>query len=185
MKLVRYGRPGSEKPAAIDEGGRLRDLSRVVADIGPAALAPGALRGLRGRELGRLALVPGRPRLAPPLAGIGKIVCIGLNYTDHAAEVGSPLPSEPLVFIKATSALAGPGDPIVRPRGATKLDYEVELAAVIGREARDVDEAVALRYVAAYAVMNDVSEREFQMERGGTTTKARVPTPLRPSARGW
>jgi 2,4-diketo-3-deoxy-L-fuconate hydrolase len=173
MKLVRYGRPGAEKPAAIDETGRLRDLSRVVADIGPATLAPGALRDLRGRELGRLALVPGRPRLAPPLAGIGKIVCIGLNYTDHAAEVGSPLPPEPLVFIKATSALAGPGDPIVRPRGATKLDYEVELAAVIGREARDVEEAVALRHVAAYAVMNDVSERAFQMERGGTTTKGK------------
>jgi 2,4-diketo-3-deoxy-L-fuconate hydrolase len=173
VKLVRYGRPGAEKPAAIDEAGRLRDLSRAVEDIGPATLAPGILRDLRGSRLERLPLVPGRPRLGPPLTGIGKIVCIGLNYTDHAAEVGSPLPTEPLLFIKATSALAGPTDPIRRPRGATKLDYEVELAAVIGREARDVEEAVALRHVAAYAVMNDVSERAFQMERGGTTTKGK------------
>ena len=177
------GRSGHEaralRPAGGGEAGRHRrggSAARSVA--GGGGYRPGGPRprsapgpaGPRARAPGPRAR-PAAPRA--PLAGIGKIVCIGLNYTDHAAEVGSPLPSEPLVFIKATSALAGPGDPIVRPRGATKLDYEVELAAVIGREARDVDEAVALRYVAAYAVMNDVSEREFQMERGGTTTKGK------------
>jgi 2-keto-4-pentenoate hydratase/2-oxohepta-3-ene-1,7-dioic acid hydratase in catechol pathway len=173
MKLARWGRPGSEKPGILDDDGRLRDLSRVVGDITPALLSPAGLRRLRGVRVSRLPVVRGRPRLGCPLAGIGKLVCIGLNYTDHAAEVGSPLPKEPLVFLKATSALCGPGDPIVRPRGATKLDYEVELAAVIGRDARNVEEADALRHVAGYCVLNDVSEREFQMERGGTTTKGK------------
>jgi 2,4-diketo-3-deoxy-L-fuconate hydrolase len=121
----------------------------------------------------RLPAVKGRPRLGCPLAGIGKMVCIGLNYTDHAQEVQLPLPTEPTVFIKAPSALCGPSDPIVRPRGATKLDYEVELAAVIGREARYVDETRALSHVAGYCIVNDVSERAFQMEHGGTTTKGK------------
>jgi len=173
MKLVRYGRPGAEKPGLIDGDGALRDLSRVVRDITPDVLADPALRRLRRTNVGRLPRVRGAPRLGAPLAGIGKIVCIGLNYTDHAAEVGLPLPKEPLFFIKATSALTGPTDRIVRPRGAEKLDYEVELAAVIGREARDVAEAEARRYVAAYCVLDDVSEREFQMNRGGTTTKGK------------
>jgi len=173
VKLVRYGRPGAEKPGVIDEAGALRDLSRAVKEIGPDLLSPAGLRRLRGVRIGRLTPVRGRPRLGPPLTGIGKLVCIGLNYTDHAAEVGSPLPSEPVLFIKANSALTGPRDPIVRPPGAAKLDYEVELAAVIGREARDVAEADALRHVAAYTIMNDVSERAFQMERGGTTTKGK------------
>jgi 2,4-diketo-3-deoxy-L-fuconate hydrolase len=117
--------------------------------------------------------VPGRPRLGCPLAGIGKMVCIGLNYTDHAAEVGMALPREPTLFIKAPSALCGPNDPTVRPRGAVKLDYEVELAAVIGRDARDVDESDALAHVAGYCIVDDVSERAFQMEHGGTTTKGK------------
>lgn len=173
MKLVRYGRPGAEQPGALDEAGRIRDLSGVVDDITPDELSVSGLRRLRAARLARLPLVRGRPRLGPPLAGIGKIVAIGLNYTDHALEVGLPLPAEPVLFIKATSALTGPTDPIVRPRSATKLDYEVELAAVIGREVRDVAEPLALRPVAAYVVMNDVSEREFQMERGGTTTKGK------------
>ncbi len=173
MKLVRYGRSGAEKPGAIDAEGRLRDLSRVVPDITPALLAPAALRRLARTNLAKLRLVPGRPRLGCPLAGIGKMVCIGLNYTDHAAEVGMPLPKEPTLFIKAPSAICGPGDPIVRPRGAVKLDYEVELAAVIGRDARDVDETGALAHVAAYCIVNDVSERAFQMEHGGTTTKGK------------
>ena len=173
MKLVRYGRAGAEKPGAIDADGKVRDLSKVVEDITPATLAPGALRRLRGLNLSRLPVVRGRPRLGCPLAGIGKIVCIGLNYTDHAAEVGRELPKEPMFFLKATSALCGPYDPIVRPRGAVKLDYEVELAAAIGRDARYVDEADALGYVAGYCLVNDVSEREFQMERGGTTTKGK------------
>ena len=173
MKLVRYGRPGAEKPGVIDAEGKLRDLSRVVKDITPAQLTPGALRRLRAVKVARLPLVRGRPRLGCPLAGIGKMVCIGLNYTDHAAEVGLELPKEPLLFIKAPSAVCGPADSIVRPRGATKLDYEVELAAVIGRPARDADEADALGHVAAYCIVNDVSERAFQMERGGTTTKGK------------
>ncbi|MBI4638474.1 MAG: fumarylacetoacetate hydrolase family protein [Candidatus Rokubacteria bacterium] len=173
MKLVRYGRPGAEKPGAIDAEGKIRDLSRVVEDITPAALTPAALRRLRRLNLARLPVVRGRPRLGCPLAGIGKMVCIGLNYTDHAAEVGREAPKEPMLFIKATSAICGPDDPLVRPRGAVKLDYEVELAAVIGRDARYVDEADALRYVGGYCLVNDVSEREFQMEHGGTTTKGK------------
>jgi 2,4-diketo-3-deoxy-L-fuconate hydrolase len=173
MRLVRYGRPGQEKPGLIDPDGDLRDLSRVVKDITPAVLAPAALRKLRGVKTSRLPRVKGRPRLGCPLAGIGKMVCIGLNYTDHAAEVGMALPKEPTVFIKSPSALCGPHDPTVRPRGGTKLDYEVELAAVIGREARYVEEGQALRHVAAYCIVNDVSERAFQMEHGGTTTKGK------------
>ena len=173
MKLVRYGRSGAEKPGAIDAEGRLRDLSRVVPDITPALLAPAALRRLARTNLAKLRVVPGRPRLGPPLAGIGKMVCIGLNYTDHAAEVGMALPKEPTIFIKAPSAICGPNDPTVRPRGGVKLDYEVELAAVIGREARDVNEAEALAHVAGYCIVNDVSERAFQMEHGGTTTKGK------------
>ncbi|MBI2555618.1 MAG: fumarylacetoacetate hydrolase family protein [Candidatus Rokubacteria bacterium] len=173
MKLVRYGRSGAEKPGIIDAEGKLRDLSKVIDDITPAALASTALRRLRGLDLSRLPVVRGRPRLGCPLAGIGKLVCIGLNYTDHAAEVGRELPKEPMLFIKANSAICGPYDAIVRPRGATKLDYEVELAAVIGRDARYVDEADALGYVGGYALVNDVSERALQMEHGGTTTKGK------------
>lgn len=173
MKLVRYGRPGAEKPGLIDAGGTLRDLSRVVKDITPATLAAAELKRLARLDTKRLPVVKGRPRLGCPLAGLGTMVCIGLNYTDHAAEVGLALPSEPLFFIKAPSAICGPNDPTRRPKGATKLDYEVELAAVIGRDARYVDEAHALRHVAAYTIVDDVSERAFQMERGGTTTKGK------------
>ena len=173
MKLVRYGRPGQEKPGLIDADGALRDLSRVVKDITPDVLAPAGLKRLRGVKVARLPVVRGRPRLGSPLAGLGKMVCIGLNYTDHAEEVGLALPREPTVFIKAPSAVCGPDDPTVRPRGGVKLDYEVELAAVIGRETRHVDEARALRHVAGYCIVNDVSERAFQMEHGGTTTKGK------------
>ena len=173
MKLVRYGRAGAEKPGLIDDGGVVRDLSRVVKDITPEALSPAGLKRLRTVAVARLPVVRGRPRLGCPLAGIGKIVCIGLNYTDHAHEVGLPLPAEPLLFIKANSAISGPGDAIVRPRDAVKLDYEVELGAVIGRDARYVSEADALKHVAAYCIVDDVSERAFQMEHGGTTTKGK------------
>jgi 2,4-didehydro-3-deoxy-L-rhamnonate hydrolase len=173
MKLVRYGRAGAEKPGLIDEDGTLRDLSRVVRDITPDVLAPAGQKRLRAVKTSRLPAVRGRPRLGCPLTGIGKIVCIGLNYTDHAHEVGLPLPKEPLLFIKANSAINGPGDPIIRPREAVKLDYEVELGVVIGRDARDLGEADALRHVAAYCVVDDVSERAFQMEHGGTTTKGK------------
>jgi len=173
MKLVRYGRAGAEKPGLIDEAGTLRDLSRVVKDIAADALSPAGLKRLRSVKSGRLPVVRGRPRLGCPLAGIGKLVCIGLNYTDHAHEVGLALPTEPLVFIKANSAISGPSDAIIRPRGAVKLDYEVELGAVIGREARNVTEADAMKHVAAFCIVDDVSERAFQMEHGGTTTKGK------------
>src|SRR6184192_2651544 len=173
MKLVRYGRPGAERPGAIDADGKLRDLGRVIKDVTPAALAPAMLKKLRSVNLARLPVVRGRPRLGCPLAGMGKMVCIGLNYTDHAREVGRPAPDEPTLFIKANSAIAGPYDSIVRPRAGVKLDYEVELAAVIGRDARNVSEADALKHVAGYCIVDDVSERAFQMERGGTTTKGK------------
>ena len=135
MKLVRYGRPGAERPGAIDADGKLHDLGRVIKDVTPPALAPAMLKKLRAVNLARLPVVRGRPRLGCPLAGMGKMVCIGLNYTDHAAEVGMALPKEPTLFIKAPSAICGPDDPIVRPRGSVKLDYEVELGVVIGRDA--------------------------------------------------
>jgi 2,4-diketo-3-deoxy-L-fuconate hydrolase len=173
MKLVRYGPAGFERPGLIDEDGLVRDLSRVVRDITPHVLSPAGLKRLRAVKTGRLPVVRGRPRLGCPLSGIGKIVCIGLNYTDHAHEVGQPPPKEPLLFIKANSAINGPHDAIVRPREAVKLDYEVELGAVIGRDARNVSEADALKHVAAYCIVDDASERAFQMEHGGTTTKGK------------
>ena len=173
MKLVRYGRAGAEKPGVIDAAGALRDLSRVVKDITPDVLSPAGLKRLRGAKIDRLPIVRGHPRLGYPLAAIGKMICIGLNYSDHAREVGRPAPDEPTLFIKANSALNGPYDPIVRPPGASKLDYEVELAAVIGRDARNVSETDAMKHVAAYTIVDDVSERAFQMERGGTTTKGK------------
>ena len=173
MKLVRYGRAGAEKPGLIDGEGVLRDLSRVVKDITPEVLSPAGLKRLRAVKVPKLPVVRGRPRLGCPLAGVGKIVAIGINYTDHAREVGRELPKDPVVFIKATSSINGPYDPVVRPRDAVKLDYEVELAAVIGRDARYVSEADALAHVAAYCIVDDVSERAFQMERGGTTTKGK------------
>jgi len=173
MKLVRYGRPGAERPGVIDSEGELRDLGRVIEDVTPAVLAPASLKKLSAVNVGKLPVVKGRPRLGCPLAGMGKMVCIGLNYTDHAAEVGMALPKEPTLFIKAPSAICGPDDPIVRPRGAVKLDYEVELGAVLGRDTRYVGEAEAPRYVAGYCLVNDVSERAFQMEHGGTTTKGK------------
>jgi len=173
MKLVRYGRAGAEKPGLIDGEGMLRDLSRVVKDITPEVLSPAGLKRLRAVKVPKLPVVRGRPRLGCPLAGVGKIVAIGINYTDHAREVGRELPKDPVVFIKATSSINGPHDPVVRPRDAVKLDYEVELAAVIGRDARYISEAEALAHVAAYCSVDDVSERAFQMERGGTTTKGK------------
>ena len=173
MKFVRYGRAGAERPGLIDAEGKLRDLSRLAKDITPDLLRPPEIKRLRGVDPARLPLVAGKPRLGCPLAGIGKIVCIGLNYTDHAAEVGLKLPTEPTIFIKANSAISGPNDPIVRPKDAVKLDYEVELVAVIGKETRQVDEDRALGHVAAYCLMNAVSERAFQIEHGGTTTKGK------------
>jgi 2,4-diketo-3-deoxy-L-fuconate hydrolase len=166
MKLVRYGKPGKEKPGLMDADGRLRDLSGVVPDIGPLQLGQAGMARIRKANPARLPLVRGTPRLGCPVAGVGKFVAIGLNYADHAAESGVPIPKEPVVFMKATSSLQGPDDDVMLPRGSVKTDWEVELAVVIGTEARYVPANKALAYVAGYTICNDVSEREYQLERG-------------------
>ena len=173
MKLVRYGKPGKEKPGLIDSDGRLRDLSAVVADIGPDQLSDAALARLRKLKTDTLPLVKGSPRMGCPVAGIGKFIAIGLNYADHAAETGMPIPAEPIVFMKATSCIQGPDDPVMLPKGSKKSDWEVELGVVIGRQARHVSQKDALSHVAGYCVVNDVSERAFQIERGGTWDKGK------------
>jgi 2-keto-4-pentenoate hydratase/2-oxohepta-3-ene-1,7-dioic acid hydratase in catechol pathway len=173
MKLVRYGRPGKEKPGLFDEEGRLRDLSGVVADIDAAVLSERALRKLARIDYKTLPLVRGNPRLGVPLKGVGKFIGIGLNYADHAAEIGMPAPREPIVFMKATSCLSGPDDAVMLPPGSKKTDWEVELGVVIGTRAQYVDEAVALDYVAGYCVVNDLSERSYQLERGGQWDKGK------------
>ena len=165
MKLVRYGRPGKEKPGLIDEAGVLRDLSAVIADIGPAQLSPTALEKIR-RAARKAPAVRGKPRMGCPLTGVGKFVAIGLNYSDHAAEAGMPIPKEPIIFMKASSCIQGPDDPVMLPKGSVKSDWEVELGIVIGSTARYVTRKDALSYVAGYCVVNDVSEREYQLERG-------------------
>jgi 2,4-diketo-3-deoxy-L-fuconate hydrolase len=166
MRLVRYGRPGKEKPGLIDEEGKLRDLSGVIADIDAEQLSPKALRKLAKVPQASLPLVRGNPRMGVPVAKVGKFIGIGLNYSDHAAEAGMPIPKEPIVFMKATSCINGPDDPIMLPQGSKKTDWEVELGVVIGSRAQYVSEAEALQYVAGYCVVNDVSERSFQLERG-------------------
>ena len=166
MKLVRYGRPGKEKPGMLDEEGRLRDLSGVVADIDPSLLSDKALRKLAKVDYKTLPLVRGNPRLGVPLTGVRKFIGIGLNYADHAAETGAPIPKEPIVFMKAITCLNGPDDPVMLPQGSKKTDWEVELGVVIGTRAQYVSEQEALNFVAGYCVVNDVSEREYQKERG-------------------
>lgn len=166
MKLVRYGRPGKEKPGMLDEEGRLRDLSGVVADIDADVLSEKALRKLAKVDYKTLPLVRGNPRMGVPVKGVGKFIGIGLNYADHAAEAGMALPKEPIVFMKAISCLSGADDPVMLPQGSKKTDWEVELGVVIGTRARCVSEADALKHVAGYCVVNDLSEREFQLERG-------------------
>lgn len=166
MKLVRYGRIGKEKPGLIDSEGRLRDLSGMIADIGPEQLSTKSLAKLRKVRPESLPLVRGKPRFGVPLSGVGKFIGIGLNYSDHAAEAGMPIPKEPIIFMKATTSLSGPDDPIMLPKGSKKTDWEVELGVVIGTVARYVSEKDALNHVAGYCVVNDVSEREFQIERG-------------------
>jgi len=173
MKLVRYGAPGREQPGLIDGEGTLRGLGGRIADIDGETLAPARLEHLRAIDPRTLPAVPGQPRLGPPVARVGKIVAIGLNYSDHAAETGAKIPSEPIIFMKATSAISGPFDSIVIPRDSVKTDWEVELAVVIGTEARYVEERDALRHVAGYMICNDVSEREFQTERGGQWDKGK------------
>jgi len=168
MKLVRYGPPGREKPGLIDEEGRLRDLSRKVKDIDGASLSPTSLTALRKVNVSRLPAVKGRPRLGACVGSVGKFVAIGLNFIDHAKETNSPIPDNPIVFFKATTSISGPNDPIMLPKGSTATDWEVELAIVIGRRARYVEEKDALRYVAGYCICNDVSERDFQLKLGGS-----------------
>lgn len=171
MKLVRYGEPGVERPGLLDSEGKLRDLSQHVADIDGALLAD--LSRLDGIDPAGLPAVPGAPRLGACVAGSGKLICIGLNYSDHAAETGNPIPSEPVIFMKATSTIVGPNDDVMIPRGSVKTDWEVELGVVIGARAKYVSEDEALSHVAGYCVMNDVSEREFQIEREGQWTKGK------------
>ena len=166
MRLVRYGRPGKEKPGLIDDEGKLRDLSGVIADIGAEQLSPKALRKLEKIPQASLPLVRGNPRYGVPVARVGKFIGIGLNYSDHAAEIGMPPPKEPVVFMKAVSCVNGPDDPVMLPQGSKKTDWEVELGVVIGTRARYVSEQDALKYVAGYCVVNDVSERAFQLEMG-------------------
>lgn len=173
MKLVRYGPKGREKPGLIDADGKLRDLSAKIGDIDGAALSPASLNKLSKINAKRLPLVKGRPRLGTPVANIGKVMCIGLNYSDHAAEAGQPIPTEPILFLKANSAIGGPNDNVTIPRGSKKSDWEVELAVVIGRAASYVPKNKALDYVAGYTICNDVSEREYQLERGPTWTKGK------------
>jgi len=168
MRFARFGDRGQERPAVLDSEGRLRDLSGVVPDLAGEVL--GALPRLNPEAL---PLVPGAPRLGPPVGGIGKLVGIGLNYSDHAAELGAEPPDEPVVFLKALTALGGPNDPVVMPRGSAKTDWEVELGIVIGRRAKYVDRAQALAHVAGYTIVNDVSERALQLEGSGQWTKGK------------
>ncbi|QDL98972.1 fumarylacetoacetate hydrolase family protein [Rhodopseudomonas palustris] len=173
MKLVRYGAIGHEKPGLIDKDGQLRDLSGQIADLAGDAFSPASLAKLAALDVAGLPTVQGKPRLGSPVGGAPKFIAIGLNYADHAAEANMPIPAEPIVFMKANNSLCGPNDDVEKPRGSTKLDWEVELAVIIGTRAKYVGEADALNYVAGYAVCNDVSERHFQLERLGQWTKGK------------
>lgn len=173
MKLLRFGPKGAEKPGLVDQQGRVRDLSAVIDDVAGAALAPEGLARLAALDPASLPLAPEGARIGPCVGRVGKFVAIGLNYADHAAEAGLPLPAEPILFMKATSCLNGPDDDVVLPRGSVKTDWEVELGVVIGSEARYVSREAALDHVAGYCLVNDVSERAFQTERGGTWDKGK------------
>ncbi|OAF20235.1 fumarylacetoacetate hydrolase family protein [Bradyrhizobium neotropicale] len=173
MKLVRYGEMGAEKPGLIDKSGQLRDLSAHLKDLTGEAYSPESLKKLAALDPASLPAVSGKPRFGAPVTGISKFVAIGLNYSDHAKETGNPIPAEPIFFLKANTALSGPNDAVEKPRGSTKLDWEVEIAAIIGTRAKYVSEAEALNYVAGYCVCNDVSERNFQIERLGQWTKGK------------
>lgn len=173
MKLVRYGALGKERPAILDANDNLRDLSAVIDDIAGSAITPEGLEKIRQIDPATLPLVEGNPRIGACVGRVGKFICIGLNYADHAAESGLDVPSEPVVFNKWTSAICGPNDDIEIPRQSTKTDWEVELGVVIGLGGRYIDEAQAMKHVAGYCVINDVSEREYQLERGGTWDKGK------------
>ncbi len=173
MKLVRFGAAGHEKPGLLDKAGRIRDLSGHIKDLDGEALSAAALGRIAALDPATLPLVDGEQRFGVPVATPSKFVAIGLNFVDHAKEAGMPIPSEPIFFLKANTSLAGANDPVEKPRGSTKLDWEVELAVVIGRRGKYIGEAEALDHVAGYAICNDVSERNFQLERGGTWTKGK------------
>ena len=173
MKLVRYGAIGQEKPGLIDKSGQLRDLSAQLKDFSGEAFSPASLAKLAALDPASLPAVSGTPRIGSPVGGLPKFVAIGLNYTDHANEVGMPIPAEPIIFMKGNNSLCGPNDKVEKPRGSTKLDWEVEIAIIIGTRAKYVSEADALSHVAGYAVCNDVSERFFQLERLGQWTKGK------------
>ena len=173
MKLLRYGFPGRERPGILDADNSIRDLSQIVPDIAAQALSLDSIARLRQVEVSRLPRVPDRPRIGPCVGQVGKFICIGLNYSDHAAEAGMKVPAEPVVFMKATSAIIGPDDDVLIPRGGTKTDWEVELGVVIGRAAKYVSEAEAMSHVAGYCVINDLSERAFQLEGTGQWVKGK------------
>lgn len=173
MKLLRHGTAGSEKPGLLHSDGTIRDLSGLVPDIAGGVLSDAGLAMLRAVDAARLPVVDTATRLGPCVAGTGKFICIGLNYADHAAESGMAVPPEPVIFMKATSAICGPNDPIIIPRGSQKTDWEVELAVIIGTKAKYVNEADAMAHVAGFAITNDVSERAFQTERSGQWTKGK------------
>lgn len=173
MKLMRVGQPGQEKPALLDRHGKIRDLSAHVSDIGGAAISPEGLEKIAALDPASLPELSADERIGPCVAGTGKFICIGLNYSDHAAESGMAVPPEPVIFMKATSAICGPNDDVLIPRGSEKTDWEVELGVVIGKTAKYVSEAEALDYVAGYCVSHDVSERAFQTERAGQWTKGK------------
>jgi ureidoglycolate lyase len=173
MKLLRYGSAGAEKPGLLDAGGTIRDLSGVIPDLAGAALSPAGLAKIAALDPTTLPAVAGKPRLGPPVSGMTNLVCIGLNYVDHAKETGNPIPKEPIVFLKSLGALCGPNDDIMIPKNSVKTDWEVELCIIIGTRAKCVSEAQALDHVAGYAVGNDVSEREWQMEKGMTWDKGK------------
>jgi 2-keto-4-pentenoate hydratase/2-oxohepta-3-ene-1,7-dioic acid hydratase in catechol pathway len=173
MKLVRFGPKGREKPGIIDKAGVLRDLSRVVSDITPETLADGAIAKIRKVKAESLPAAPKRVRIAPCVGNVRNFIAIGLNYVDHAKETGSPIPKEPIIFNKAPSCIVGPNDDVIIPRGSKKTDWEVELAIIIGKGGTYIDEAKAMQHVAGFAVCHDVSEREFQIERGGQWTKGK------------
>jgi 2-keto-4-pentenoate hydratase/2-oxohepta-3-ene-1,7-dioic acid hydratase in catechol pathway len=173
MKFVRFGEAGREKPGVIDAQGNIRDLSAHMLDLAGSELDPSSLAALSRVDLAGLPLVSGSPRLGPCVAGTGKFICIGLNYSDHAAETGATVPPEPIIFMKATSAIVGPNDDVIIPRGSQKTDWEVELGVIIGKTAKYVSEADALDYVAGYCTAHDVSERAFQTERHGQWTKGK------------
>lgn len=173
MKLLRYGLPGQDRPGILDADNNLRDLSEIVPDIAGEYLSPACLARLRQIDVSRLPRVPGRPRIGPCVGQVGKFICIGLNYSDHATEAGMKVPAEPVIFMKATSAIIGPNDHVVIPRGGTKTDWEVELGVVIGKPAKYVSEAEAMAHVAGYCVINDLSERAFQLEGTGQWVKGK------------